>query len=413
MRNKLNIIIGNAPIHNGNRGCVALSISTMFILDKILNDNNLDYCLYLCDSSLDNEGEYIYDYIDKQIIYNTVQNIQPVSTIDKVKSIVKQIIRNKKYCKSKQIMSQADFIFDIGQGDSFSDIYGKERFKIIDRIHKFARKFHIPYCFLPQTIGPFTDLTICNEALESINNASWVMTRDRQSYDYVKEIASEHKNIREYIDVAFFLPYKRATFDGNYIHVGLNISALLWNGGYLGNNQFGLKVDYQHLIHSIIKMFLSMPTVVLHLIPHVVVQERHVENDYAVAYDIQQEYNNERIVLSPFFLGPIEAKNYISGMDFFMGARMHATIAAFSSCTPVVPMAYSRKFNGLFEDTLDYHYMVDLKVDTEMHILDLIKQGFKNRKMMRRAEEKQMKSTVPEAFRNLSDDIAVFLKINK
>ena len=36
---------------------------------------------------------------------------------------------------------------------------------------------------------------------------------------------------------------------------------------------------------------------------------------------------------------------------------MHACIAAFSSGTPVVPVAYSRKFSGLF-GMLDYKWMV-------------------------------------------------------
>jgi len=47
-------------------------------------------------------------------------------------------------------------------------------------------------------------------------------------------------------------------------------------------------------------------------------------------------------------------------MDLFIGARMHSTIAAFSSGVPVIPIAYSRKFNGLY-DTLQYPYYIDAK----------------------------------------------------
>lgn len=53
-------------------------------------------------------------------------------------------------------------------------------------------------------------------------------------------------------------------------------------------------------------------------------------------------------VLAPAFASPSEAKSYIAGMDFFMGARMHACITALLSGVPVVPMAYSLKFEGLF-----------------------------------------------------------------
>ena len=39
---------------------------------------------------------------------------------------------------------------------------------------------------------------------------------------------------------------------------------------------------------------------------------------------------------------------------------MHSTIGAISTGVPVIPIAYSRKFNGLY-DTLGYPYYVDAK----------------------------------------------------
>ena len=79
----------------------------------------------------------------------------------------------------------------------------------------------------------------------------------------------------------------------------------------------------------------------MHLIPHVVEGERGIENDYEVSYEIWRKYNNPNLILAPFALGPIEIKSYIAGMDFFMGARMHATIGHFLLVVPVIPMAYS------------------------------------------------------------------------
>ncbi len=43
-----------------------------------------------------------------------------------------------------------------------------------------------------------------------------------------------------------------------------------------------------------------------------------------------------------------------------MGARMHATIGAFSSGVPTVPIAYSRKFEGVF-GSIGYDINVDCK----------------------------------------------------
>jgi colanic acid/amylovoran biosynthesis protein len=65
-------------------------------------------------------------------------------------------------------------------------------------------------------------------------------------------------------------------------------------------------------------------------------------------------------------------------MDFFTGARMHACIAALSSGVPVLPMAYSRKFAGLF-GTLGYHHMADCKTETGPEILARLGAAFANR----------------------------------
>jgi polysaccharide pyruvyl transferase WcaK-like protein len=54
------------------------------------------------------------------------------------------------------------------------------------------------------------------------------------------------------------------------------------------------------------------------------------------------------LIDGPDFTSPEDAKSFISGLDFLTAARMHATIAALSSGVPVVPMSYSRKFEGLF-----------------------------------------------------------------
>jgi len=46
-------------------------------------------------------------------------------------------------------------------------------------------------------------------------------------------------------------------------------------------------------------------------------------------------------------------------MDVFVGSRMHATIASFTTGVPTIPVAYSRKFAGFFEN-LGYQVLVDL-----------------------------------------------------
>ena len=77
-------------------------------------------------------------------------------------------------------------------------------------------------------------------------------------------------------------------------------------------------------------------------------------------------------ILAPKFTNPIEAKNYICHMDLFIGARMHATIGSFSSGVPTIPIAYSRKFEGVF-GSIGYNINIDcqaLKTQEAIHKVD-------------------------------------------
>ena len=402
----MNIILTNAPVKNGNRGCVALSLSAMYIIDKILNDKNIPHQFYLPQSGYEKIAEHTTKAGDVILKFMSLMDITPLS----IKQQLKNLFKYKEYQATKKAYQKADFILDIGQGDSFADIYGKRRFDWIFSQYRLGMKYKKPYCILPQTIGPFKDASIRAQACKGINYAKCVLVRDKQSRDYVKELLPD-KPVTEIIDVAFFMPFKRKEFNKDFVHVGLNVSALLWHGGYTRDNQFGLKVDYPSLVRSIIDYFLKQANVKVHLIPHVVGSERHVENDYAVSFDLCEEYSHPNLILSPLFLDPIVAKSYIAGMDFFMGARMHSAIAAFSSEVPVFPMAYSRKFNGLFTDTLQYPYMADMKAQSETEILAGIKQYYEQRERLKELEHNCMQTTVEERRKLMEEKLCEFFGI--
>lgn len=54
-----------------------------------------------------------------------------------------------------------------------------------------------------------------------------------------------------------------------------------------------------------------------------------------------------------------EIKYLIGRCDFFIGARMHACIAALSQCIPTVSIAYSDKFIGVMKSIGMESYCVD------------------------------------------------------
>lgn len=403
-----NIILANAPEYNGNLGCVAMCYSMLYLIDEIFSESGETYRLYLTDSNARHRRNEV-KILGKTIRYETVSNPAPAS----LKNAIKKILLLSETLRGVSVFRKADGIMDIGQGDSFSDIYGMVRFKRIDSIHRTARYFGKPYCFLPQTIGPFKSKEASRLSSESIRKAAVVMARDARSCQYVREHVAEQKQVDEYIDVAFLLPYQKQSFDPRLLHVGLNVSALLWNGGYTGDNQFGLKDDYQKIVREIIAFFLKKDDVVVHLIPHVIDESYSVEDDSRVCTQLVSEFQSERLEKSPDFSSPIDAKSYISGMDFFMGARMHSTIAAFSAGVPVVPMAYSRKFNGLYIETLGYPTIADLQKDDVKEILQVVETAFDSRMQLKEDIRKAITDKVEGKILRLKNDLAAFLHLKR
>lgn len=395
MVKKVAIIWANP--YNSNMGVAALAYSALALVIDVLKENDQPFEVTIlgsskCTSDSIRIGENKYDF----------NNLNSLDYF-KVKSFFKLILQHNKYNIFRTLSN--DYILDLGEGDSFADIYGEARFNRIVNSKRLFNFFGKKQMLLPQTIGPFKSEKLEQKAIRAIMKFESVFARDKQSYTYTKE-RFEYKNVCESIDVAFYMPYERVDFEHDKINVGINVSGLLWNGGYTKKNQFGLKSDYQKLIRQIIEHFRNIENCKVYLVPHVVPNYEHVENDRTVSDELLNEYPD--INVAPRFTNPIEAKSYISGLDFFTGARMHSTIAAFSSGVPVVPMAYSRKFNGLFKETLNYDFMGDLVNETNDVVFNSVIKGYENREKLSDHIQNSLKDIVKPRLEILKKDLAEF-----
>lgn len=277
----------------------------------------------------------------------------------------------------RDLIKRCDIVFDIGEGDSFADIYGFKRFFFYWLSKNIVCSVGKSLILAPQTIGPFDGMVARVLSRQVMGRCAKVFARDNLSTAYLKKLGITN-NADESIDVAFRLPFVRPDKSSDErIRVGLNVSGLLFNGGYTGGNQFGLSIDYPSTMRSIIEYFVTQPNVEVHLVGHVIEPDMPIEDDIRACQTLAKEYSE--IVVAPPFSRPSEAKSYIAGMDFFVGARMHACIAAFSAGVPVIPMAYSRKFNGLF-GTLGYSEVADCRQDDEISVLRKVQDCFCSRR---------------------------------
>lgn len=273
-------------------------------------------------------------------------------------------------------VATCDLLVDIGAGDSFADIYGLHRLRRNLAMKALARLGGTPVVMAPQTIGPFATPLARRLARLCLSLCRFVATRDELSNRALDELGFRGKRI-EASDVALRLPYATPSRGDGPPRVGINVSGLLYGGGYTGRNEFGIAFDYPGLIRVLIADFQARGAEV-HLVPHVLVDggRMAMEDDMAACRAVAQACPGT--ILAPAFASPSQAKSYIAGLDFFTGARMHACIAALSSGVAVVPMAYSRKFAGLF-GTIGYGRTVDCTTQDAETVRAAVLAGFEAR----------------------------------
>ena len=349
---------------NNNLGVGALSVSEVAILRRIAEARAVPITIKIIDSATDRPP-----YVTGEDV--TIRPARPL----------------RRPLDFFRAVRASDMVIDIGGGDSFADIYGRRRLAQMLLMKYLTHLAGKPLVLAPQTFGPFRRRLSRFLARQSIRRSAITSTRDALSTRCLRDMGIEEE-IVEASDVALRLPHDPppARWATGPVRVGINVSGLLMSGGYTRDNMFGLRMDYPQLIRDILQRFTDHPEPTeIHLVPHVISWSGGggVEDDHSASLKLQEEF--PAVTVAPAFTSPSEAKSYIAGFDFFMGARMHACIAAFSSGVPVVPMAYSRKFAGLF-GALGYDETVDCTTQGAAEILTHIFDAFERRESLRAAQ---------------------------
>lgn len=334
----ITIGIMGAPVNNPNHGCMALLYSLLSNLEEI---GDFQYILF--DWKYDAKS---MERISKRIGVKREQLL--FSPFVMRTDFVRYIYHFFSYQKMKKNIKACDFIIDLSEGDSFSDIYGDFLYKGRTNIKRLVEQLNIPLILGPQTYGPFLKEENQILARKVIEKAQLVFTRDYES----KELLDNWK-IPSVLcqDLAFSLPYEEYAIPfTDKIKVGINVSSILMNEKEIKDKKFHLKVDYKKYIETLTEELLSKDIYEIYWISH-------VNDDYSIHQKLFQQYPNTHLI--PIFVDPIEAKSCIAQMDIFIGARMHGTIAAYSTGIACIPTSYSPKFKGMYQ-AFGYSVEVDL-----------------------------------------------------
>ena len=313
-----------------------------------------------------------------------------------------------------------DLFASIAGGDSFSDIYGMERFLYVSLPQILVLLLGKQLVLLPQTFGPFRGRFARMLARYILKRANHVYSRDYQGLEEIKALLGPGLVASKFefcYDVGFALqPAAPARIDLAGIAsldehagplVGLNISGLLFMGGYTRDNMFGLRADYRQFTKDLIQLLAEKKGATIVLVPHVFGQDR--ESDTAACEQIYEELKDKcagRLGVLRGQYNQHEIKYVIGKCDFLVGARMHACIAAVSQAIPAVCVAYSDKFTGVMRAIGVDSIVADARKLDEQELLKFIENSLDNRAAIREQLNRRLpevKSRVLNLFVNPSN----------
>jgi len=250
-------------------------------------------------------------------------------------------------------------------------------------------------------------------ARDILSRATKVFSRDTESLEEIKRLMNGRPRPIEpqfCPEVAFVLdPVRQESEQTRRIEqlkaekmqiVGLNISGLLYNGGHTGNNEFGLRCDYKSLVKKILSMFAGGEDCRVLLVPHVIPKDFAVENDLVACQEVWRSIvpaEQEKVIVLDGKYDQSEVKYLIGLCEFFMGARMHSTIAALSQNVPAVGMAYSKKFAGVFQTAGAGECVIDMRQMDEAQILARIEELYLSKNSIRQ----RLTEAIPEVQRRV------------
>lgn len=177
--------------------------------------------------------------------------------------------------------------------------------------------------------------------IKDMKRYDYISARESLTYELLQQAGLT--NIGLTPDSAFTLPLEQKILPEGFVEgntIGLNVSPLVvrkeGKKGIVYNN-------FKRLIQTI----LDKTSCAVALIPHVVWENNDDRTILKILYD--EFKDTKRVILIGDF-NCMELKGYISRCRFFIGARTHATIAAYSTGVPTLVLGYSIKSRGIAKD---------------------------------------------------------------
>ncbi|MFB9325057.1 polysaccharide pyruvyl transferase family protein [Paenibacillus aurantiacus] len=318
--------------HTGslNRGCEAIVRSSTDIIKEKVKDAKV----FL--ASEQPETDRLLTRVDG-IFDASRSEIAPYSLDWLIASFQYKVFKKDTYALGKiedkiiRRIKDVDVCLSIG-GDNYC--YGEQPgwYEVNRRVKAQGKKLVLWGC----SIG---EEDMSERKLADLRQFDLILTRETLTYTML--LSKGLTNVKLCADAAFTmekeeLPLPAGWQEGNTI--GFNYSPLVWKKNERSRDA----------ARALLRHILETTDATVALTPHVIADGN---NDYEVLREFYEEFKaTGRVLLLPGDLNAIQYKGYIARMRFFIGARTHATIAAYSNFVPTMVLGYSVKSKGIAKD---------------------------------------------------------------
>lgn len=367
-------------INNGassNHGCEAIIRSSK----KIINDE-----IILLTNNFENEKKYGIDKILK------VEN-DSVCAVKGLKRFLSKVyfrIKKSSYLTTKY--SKKELLDKVHKDDIFVSIGGDnycyngyERMSYLNRAIRIkGGKTVLWGCSVDE--GEMPQLM-----KDDLSKFDLITARESISYEILKKL---NKNTVLVSDPAFILPVQKCALPEGFEEkntVGINLSPLVLN---CVSDSSVIEDNYIELINYIIEN----TDMKIALLPHVVVE---TNDDRIPLKRLYEKFKDTGRVIMIEDNNCMVLKYYISKMKYFIGARTHATIAAYSSCVPTLVVGYSTKSKGIAKDlfgTSDNYVLNIYDMKSKTDLTNDFKWIMKNEDVIKNTLDKIMPEYVDKAY---------------
>lgn len=335
-----------------NRGSEALVRGTIDIVKEYIPDSRIVLCSGEENFDAHLKIENVDTYVRRQSYYNSF-------SMERIRSnVYSKLLRNKKAAdrvKYRNLLAEckdADLVIVSG-GDNYDKSYCM--FDLMNSVNTAIRENSKVKMVMYDCSLDYKEIDENVKKDFSLFDA--ITAREGDTYQgFLK--AFPDKNVYYYPDPAFVMKMEKVELPDGLLPgntIGVNVSSMVTETHYGSNSSIVLQA-YVKMIEWALKNTAHN----IMLIPHVM---RNL--DLKVLRPLYQFFENEKriFLVDNEALNAKQLKYLISQCVFYVGARTHSTIAAYSTCVPTLTLGYSVKSIGIAKDLFgtDAGYVVPVR----------------------------------------------------